>query len=261
MMMWKAECRRECHRCGRGHASPAVGVHTRHGRPTCHTLEVAAFNGYLSILEWLHCGPTGLVLGTSVFREAVRGGKLEVLKWLHERQCPATSAAIEAAAGSGFLEVVQCLYTSTKEWLHEDLHQSCTTWSMDNAARQGYLHVVKSLHFHRTEGCTAEAMSAAAENGHLDVVRWLHWNRTEGCDSTALSRAITEDTSTLRRFFTKSEESRVHSGAIVWDELKQDINLQVSRSDWHFDDWMRGKGMQVVNQNENNMIWNWSPHP
>ncbi|KAG3168879.1 hypothetical protein PI126_g3072 [Phytophthora idaei] len=148
------------------------------GSPTSHTLEVADFNGYLSILQWLHDGPTKLVLSAATFREAARGGQLEVLKWLHERQCLATSAAIEAAAENGFLKVVQWLYANRKE--------ICTSRALDRAARNGHLDVVKWLHETGESFYCPAAINRAAEFGHLDVVKWLHANRTEGCSTEAL---------------------------------------------------------------------------
>ncbi|POM58815.1 Hypothetical protein PHPALM_36489 [Phytophthora palmivora] len=62
--------------------------------------------------------------------------------------------------------------------------------AMDNAAKNGYLDVVKWLHVNRTEGCTVDAMNEAAASGHLHVVRWLQQNRHEGCTAIALTRAL-----------------------------------------------------------------------
>jgi hypothetical protein len=42
---------------------------------------------------------------------------------------------------------------------------------MDHSACYGHLHVVKWLHFNRTEGCTTVGMDLAANRGHLEVTR------------------------------------------------------------------------------------------
>ncbi|TMW59218.1 hypothetical protein Poli38472_007363 [Pythium oligandrum] len=67
------------------------------------------------------------------------------------------------------------------KWLHarhpEPLIDTCNGWVdksiMDNAARSGYLSVVRFLHEHRTEGFSYEAINDAAGNGHLEIVRYL----------------------------------------------------------------------------------------
>ena len=60
---------------------------------------------------------------------------------------------------------------------------------MNAASREGYLEVVKWLHFNRSEGCSTNAIDLAAQNGHLGVVKWLHSNRSEGCSAYALLTA------------------------------------------------------------------------
>lgn len=44
---------------------------------------------------------------------------------------------------------------------------------MDEAAKNGYLEVVKWLHEHRTEGCTGGAMDMASRHGYLEVSHCL----------------------------------------------------------------------------------------
>mmetsp|Transcript_17703 Transcript_17703/g.28787 ORF Transcript_17703/g.28787 Transcript_17703/m.28787 type:complete len:112 (+) Transcript_17703:153-488(+) len=60
--------------------------------------------------------------------------------------------------------------------------------SMDNAAKEGHLAVVKWLHKNRQE-CTTQAMNLSAWNGHLHVVEWLHANRSEGCTTWGMNMA------------------------------------------------------------------------
>ena len=49
----------------------------------------------------------------------------------------------------------------------------CTTNAMNWASENGYLDVVKFLHFNRTEGCTKWAMNWAAQNGHNNIIDYL----------------------------------------------------------------------------------------
>lgn len=69
---------------------------------------------------------------------------------------------------------------NTLKSLHKNNYK-CTKKAMDLAAENGHLSVVKWLNSHRIEGCTTNAIALAARNGHLDIVMWLHENRKEGC--------------------------------------------------------------------------------
>ncbi|GMF10911.1 unnamed protein product [Phytophthora lilii] len=151
------------------------------GRPTPRALEVAAFNGHLDIIEWLHVGPAKLALSFSVFNEAAQGGHLEVVKWLHAHQCPLTTTAMDSAAENGHLDVVQWLYKNRKE--------CCTSRALDRAARNGHLDIVQWLDSTRESFYCPAAINRAAESGHLEVVQWLHANRAEGCSAEALDCA------------------------------------------------------------------------
>jgi hypothetical protein len=107
---------------------------------------------------------------------------VEVAKYLTESGIPGcTSNTMDAAAQNGHLDVVR--------FLHAHRTEGCTTYAMEDAARNGHLDVVRFLHEHRTEGCTPRAMNWAASYGHLDVVRFLHAHRTEGCTSAAMDWA------------------------------------------------------------------------
>src|SRR3954464_6412415 len=69
------------------------------------------------------------------------------------------------AAVGGRIEVIK--------WLHENHVERCIVWVMDVAGRNGHIDVVKWLHENRSEGCTEDAMNLAARNGHFKVVKWL----------------------------------------------------------------------------------------
>ncbi|KAG3091676.1 hypothetical protein PI124_g19949 [Phytophthora idaei] len=84
--------------------------------------------------------------------------------------------ASDAAAGSGFLEIIQ--------WLHFNIQARCTHRGMDVAAGKGHLEKVQWLHVRSTL-----AMHDAAQNGHLEAVKWLHANRSEGCHILTMKRA------------------------------------------------------------------------
>ncbi|KDO24856.1 hypothetical protein SPRG_09688 [Saprolegnia parasitica CBS 223.65] len=92
----------------------------------------------------------------------------------------ADARTLDAAAAKGYLTLVQQLDATGIE---------CSTKAMDQAARHGFLDVVRFLHEHRTEGCSDAALRGASEAGRLDVVRFLVDHRTEGDLSAAFVAA------------------------------------------------------------------------
>ncbi|KAJ3412001.1 hypothetical protein HDV05_001382 [Chytridiales sp. JEL 0842] len=108
-------------------------------------------------------------------------GDLELLSILNDADFPASPAAMDQASKNGHLHVVQYLHTHRSE--------GCTTDAMDDASANGHLSIVKFLHENRSEGCTQWALDTAAQNGHLAVVEFLHTHRSEGCTEAALDEA------------------------------------------------------------------------
>ncbi len=104
---------------------------------TTDTMDFAASNGHLNIVEWLHTN----------------------------RKEGCTSWAMDEAAYNGHLHVV--------EWLHANRVEGCTSTAMVCAAENGHLHIVEYLYNNRAGGCLISAMEQAAKNGHLHVVEWL----------------------------------------------------------------------------------------
>lgn len=151
------------------------------GKTWC--LELAASNGQLAVLKWLHeHGGDKDRLTMSAFDDAAENGHLEVVKWLHENRSEgSTTRAMDCAARSGRLDIVK--------WLHGHRQEGCTTQAMDWAAQAGHLDVVQWLHLNRREGCSTMAIDAAAANGHLHLVRWLHEHCNMTCSCNAHSMA------------------------------------------------------------------------
>ncbi|RKO94798.1 hypothetical protein BDK51DRAFT_28394 [Blyttiomyces helicus] len=103
-------------------------------------------------------------------------GSLPVVELLHEMAIPGmfSTSAMNAAAGSGYIEVVR--------FLHESRSEGCTTFGMDDASKSWVCkaefekeaekakEVVFFLLRHRKEGCTASGM----ERGHTEVLRVLY---------------------------------------------------------------------------------------
>lgn len=155
----------------------------------------------------------GLLDGPSIaMRRAISDSNLCLIRWLYERYGRDPNVRLfqkmyddrelmDIVAENGNLETLQFLHrlnlsarNKRKERNgdaeNEDVeYPRCTPKAMDNAAADGYLHIVKWLHTNRSEGCTTKAMDKAAASGRLDMVKWLHANRSEGCTTGAMDRA------------------------------------------------------------------------
>lgn len=167
-------------------------------------------------MKWLH-SHTALTGTVSEVEIAARNGNLEMLQWLHETCQARTSTALEAAASTGHIKIVEWLldqdlaphdqvlwalnvtarggHLTVIQLLSRRFTGSCLIHAMNYAATGSHLDIVRWFHENRSEGCTKHAMNAAASEGHLAVVQWFHENRTEGCDGSAMGDAAAKATS------------------------------------------------------------------
>ncbi|GLE04940.1 hypothetical protein PINS_up013921 [Pythium insidiosum] len=182
-------------------------------------MDGAARHGHLAVVEFLDShrdeGCT-----TAAMDDAAAHGHLEVVKYLHERRSEGcTTAAMDLAAEHGHLDVIK--------FLHTNRHEGCTTSAMDGAASRGHLEVVRFLHEHRDEGCTVAAMNRAATNGHLDVVRFLQAHRTEGATERAMDGAAAHGHIEIVRFLHETRDEGCTE--VAMDEAASKGHLEVVR--------------------------------
>lgn len=144
-----------------------------------HAAELAELNAF----QWMYPYPYEDCHGSTFTMDgAATNGHLHVVEWLHwHTTMGCTTNAMDGAARNGHLKIVQ--------WLHVHRSEGCEKYAMDGAAMNGHLEIVQWLHEHRQEGCTTDAMDLAALFGHLEVVQWLHANRHEGCTSARYAAA------------------------------------------------------------------------
>ncbi|KAF0694541.1 Aste57867_14581 [Aphanomyces stellatus] len=157
--------------------------HHRSDGATDASIRNAAENGHADVLRWIfvHEPPTS-TCSTWPMDTAAQHGHVEAIRVLHEHGWPASSRAMDKAAGGGFLNVVQ--------WLHANRNEGCTTFAMDDAACEGHLEVIQWLHRHRAEGCSTNALDLACLHGHVKVAWWLIEHRTEGCSDDGVLRGV-----------------------------------------------------------------------
>ncbi|KAJ3111439.1 hypothetical protein HDU96_005699 [Phlyctochytrium bullatum] len=141
-----------------------------------HLTDMAAEAGSLAVLDFLHAHhPSDLCTEAAMDNAA----NLRVLKFLHERRrAPFTSAAMDAAAQTGDLDMVAYLH---------GLGAPFTSAALEQAAARGHLAVLKFLISRRREPIPSTAIAAAAT---LDVVRLLV-ERTDSAHLDAWVRRCT----------------------------------------------------------------------
>ena len=97
--------------------------------------DLASKYGWLSLIRERYLFLTFTFIAMNL---AARNGHLEVVKWLHQNRTEGcTTDAMDHAASNGHLDVVK--------WLHQNRKEGCTKDAMDWAAGNGHLEVVNFL--------------------------------------------------------------------------------------------------------------------
>jgi len=169
----------------------------------------AAKHGHLAVLQLVaRAGPLAggwsldrTMFDKRVFAYAAGGGHMEIIQWLHERQCPWNEEACLAAARFGHLEVLQWLRARDCPW---------NMWCLHNAAWGGHTEVVV---WARVNGCkwSRYATMWAARNGHIETLRAL---RRMGCrwDEKACMWAAKEGRLDVLQYLRTGDD-----GVCPWD--------------------------------------------
>ena len=145
-------------------------------------MSVAAAQGHLSVVQWLHEQGVPLPDACLATHFSAMHGHLAMVQWLHEQGAPLFvtdnfgNQPIHCAALHGHLAVVQ--------WLHEQGMPLTVAGYQGRqpihcAARRGHLAVVQWLHKQGVSLVVADSngdqpIHHAALRGHLDTVQWLH---------------------------------------------------------------------------------------
>ena len=110
-------------------------------------------------------------------RKVAETNKLELLKWIREeKQCECDEWTIDAAARQGNLEMVK--YCVANECPIDE--GACA-----KAAQNGHLECLKYLHEEVKAPWTYHTASYAAENGHLHILKYLFERKYDKYDAYA----------------------------------------------------------------------------
>ena len=103
---------------------------------------------------------------------AAGNGHLELVKWLHEHEKEGcTKHAIDSAAGNGHLEVVK--------FLHENRTEGCSQIASLVAAMNGNLEMLKYLHENGLSLPLDSLLPTAAGMERLEIIKYIHENGPE----------------------------------------------------------------------------------
>ncbi|KAF2077727.1 hypothetical protein CYY_000974 [Polysphondylium violaceum] len=145
------------------------------------SIDIAAKNGFLNIVEFLHTNRTESCT-EEAFKLAARNGHYDVVVYLyHNFHSIELTCSIMDLACTGHFRIM--------EFLH-NIGAPCSTKAMIYASSNGHLDIIQFLHKNRSEGCTHDAMDQAASGNQLHVVEWLYENRKEGCSKIALEKSV-----------------------------------------------------------------------
>ncbi|OWY99448.1 hypothetical protein PHMEG_00029545 [Phytophthora megakarya] len=137
--------------------------------PIIANLETVARYGRLECLPLLSRHAAAALLVKYISAEiAARNGRLYIVEWLHSNSSRLFTSTMDVAAQFGHLDVVR--------WLHRNQRECCTTSTTDLAAHNGHIDVVKWLTRNREEGCSNVAMLFSILSGRLDMVQWIYTN-------------------------------------------------------------------------------------
>jgi len=149
---------------------------------THRTMNWAAINGNLSVVEYLHTtrkeGCT-----TTALDNAARYGHLAIVQFLVAKRNEGGSIdVINLAAKHSHFDIVLFLLKAT------NFRRSFAT--VTYAASSGHLDTVIFLLENGIEGDLSRVVELAAVNGHLDVLTYLYQNHAERCDDWTFMLAV-----------------------------------------------------------------------
>ena len=131
----------------------------------------AILNNHIELVEWISNNIEKLT--TDAMDIAASNGDLPIVKWLHyNRKEGCTTFAMDWAASYGHLDVVK--------WLHHNRKEGCTCRAIDYAASNGHIEIVKWLHDNRKEGFSKDSIKKASNKGHYEIGKLLRRYKLEG---------------------------------------------------------------------------------
>lgn len=128
--------------------------------------KVAAENGHLECLKWLHNNGFSWYADTCAY--AARNGHIDILKYAHDNGCPWSSETCSNAAAHGHFDILKYAHGKGCPW---------GAFTCSEAALGGHFGILRWAQEH---GCPWDYLTpgSAAYSGHLGILKWV---RKKGC--------------------------------------------------------------------------------
>jgi len=157
-------------------------VENVHDFLTVDAMNIAAENGYLDILTFLHFNsPAGC--SRNAMDLAAKNGHLHILEFLHKNRTEGCSQdAMKWSASRGHTKVVM--------WLCDRYSWHCDNATLENVAYQGFFDI---LLFFKSRGYyfTDATLDSAIKGRHFQIVTWLYNTDPDiDCTMDGISYAI-----------------------------------------------------------------------
>lgn len=174
---------------------------------------MAAEGGFIGVLEWSK--EVGCSWDPSVFASGLKGGHVDILKFLKRNACPLPTgnAAWTAAAERGHVEALQFAYDS--KYLH-NIKLLCAV-----AAKNGHLSILKWIY--EVEGSrhfSSYTCQQAAMGGFIDIIEWLRGVQCDWEDGACQGALETGRLDTLRWLIANGCPFDVDGHAFIWGQSK-----------------------------------------
>eukprot|EP00842_Homolaphlyctis_polyrhiza_P005983 jgi/Hompol1/6386/HPOL_000770-RA len=140
-------------------------------------------------------------VSNSAMELAAINGNIDTMDWMHQRGIGGcTSNAMDHAASHGDLRIVT--------WLHETCGESGTFNAVDRAACSGHLEVIKYLHSKCGLVCTLEGLLSSARFGHFETFKYICVNQDLDRIQNETNDAIEDARSRLKRIAAQTKNMR-----------------------------------------------------
>lgn len=163
-------------------------------------MEAYAKHGNLQCLEWLAWNHRNVIWFPQLMHTAVKHGQVEVMRFLHE------------FTASPYFEDFEATEDDEREF--EDLVETVKATKRDEAAARDVLGIanVRMPEVDHTEDYTTATMDGAARDGYLEVLKWLHRHQREGALKPRWTKRQREASSVLSSSWMRIAQKAALSG-------------------------------------------------
>ncbi|KAG6609000.1 Pleiotropic drug resistance protein 12 [Phytophthora cinnamomi] len=160
-----------CSAAGNGHLDVVQWLHKNRSSDGCRSLvlDLAATNGHVEVLRWLAPRFPRFSCSPAFLPSVAAHGHIKTLQYLHkEMRMPLDSRTLEAAIGSGHLELVNYI----TERIPAEKRHTLSPTAVEKAAASGNLELLAFV-VERLGLWSPQVLIAAAPTGNVEMAEWI----------------------------------------------------------------------------------------